>query len=163
MKPKDVTQELFDDMLFKVIDEENASSLLAIPGVYELVSEEYNNEVLRRLEEINIIDMPMRPGTTKADRVRQLGLNDFTFDYAIPHDWLERAVACLKSKYPGQYGDGDDKLNPYQAILGGTVWLYDKHGRIFGRPYPITRTAKDALERLYDKLGYDDREPEKPE
>lgn len=51
MKPEDVTQELFDDMLFKVIDEENASALLSIPGVYELVSEEYNNEVLKRLED----------------------------------------------------------------------------------------------------------------
>jgi len=161
MRPEDVTNELFDDMLFKIIDEESASALLSIPGVYELVAEEYKNEVLKRLEEIEVIDLPMRPNTTKADRIRQLGLNEFTFDYAMPQDWLDRANNYLRENYPGLYGK--DGLNPYQILIGGIVWLYDKHGGLFGRPYPITRTAKDTLERLSDRFGYSDEEPEAKE
>jgi len=166
MKPEDVTQELFDDMLFKIVDEENASVLLSIPGVYEAVAEEYNNEVLKRLEEIDPIDLPIRPGTTKADRIRQLGLNEYTFDYAIPQDWLDRAVAYLKKNFLYSYELKSHEMykgNPYQILIGGLVWLYDLHGATFGRPYPITKEAKHALECLPDNFGYSDEAPEKKE
>lgn len=149
MKPEDVTQELFDDMLFKVIDEENASALLSIPGVYELVSEEYNNEVLKRLEDA---PPPLRPRMTKAERVKQLGLDKFTFDYALPQQWLDSAADFLKENYPEKY-DNIEQGNPgpYEVILGGTVWLYDEHARYGGRPYPITPQAREALLLLAKK------------
>ena len=44
-----ITNEMFDAELKKLIVE-NAHTLLSIPGVYEAVQEEFNNEVLNRLE-----------------------------------------------------------------------------------------------------------------
>ena len=43
-----IPQKEFDAILEKVVDEINprASMLLSIPGVYEILSEEYNNFVL---------------------------------------------------------------------------------------------------------------------
>lgn len=40
----------FDRILQEIIVED-ASSLLSIPGVYEILSEHYNNEVLKRIED----------------------------------------------------------------------------------------------------------------
>ena len=42
-----VTNEMFQDTLADVIQYEN---ILAIPGIYEILAEEYNNEVLEQLE-----------------------------------------------------------------------------------------------------------------
>lgn len=39
-------QDDFDRLLAEIIDESPASCLLSIPGVYELLSEHYNNDVL---------------------------------------------------------------------------------------------------------------------
>jgi hypothetical protein len=46
-----ITQEAFDAKLAEIMDESPASSLLSIPGVYEAVSEYFNNDVLAKLEE----------------------------------------------------------------------------------------------------------------
>jgi hypothetical protein len=46
-----ITQEAFDAKLAEIMDESPASSLLSIPGVYEAVSEYFNNDVLAELEE----------------------------------------------------------------------------------------------------------------
>lgn len=47
-----VTQEMFDDELEKVVEEKaREGTLMATPGLYEVVSEEFNNEVLERLQE----------------------------------------------------------------------------------------------------------------
>jgi hypothetical protein len=43
------TQEQFDEALQDLIDESPASALLAVPGVYEAVSECFNNEVIDAL------------------------------------------------------------------------------------------------------------------
>ena len=44
-----MTQEDFDRLLGAVMDEDGpASNLLTIPGIYEVVSEHYNNDVLDR-------------------------------------------------------------------------------------------------------------------
>lgn len=43
-----ITNEMYDAELQKLI-EENASTLLSVPGVYEAVSEHFNNEALARL------------------------------------------------------------------------------------------------------------------
>ncbi len=40
-----MTQEEFDDILQKLV-KDKAAQLLSIPGVYEVVSEYYNNDVL---------------------------------------------------------------------------------------------------------------------
>jgi len=44
-----ITDDMFYDMLEQVLHEMTADQILAIPGVYESVSEELNNEVLSRL------------------------------------------------------------------------------------------------------------------
>lgn len=44
-----VTQEMFDKKLGEIL-EQQAGTLLSIPGMYEVVSEYFNNDVLRELE-----------------------------------------------------------------------------------------------------------------
>lgn len=46
-----VTDEMFDRMLVDILDDTDSSEILAIPGVYDLVKEYFNNEVLEQLEE----------------------------------------------------------------------------------------------------------------
>jgi len=47
-----VTQEMFDEELEKIVEEKaSEGTLMAVPGLYEVVSEEFNNEVLERLQE----------------------------------------------------------------------------------------------------------------
>ncbi len=64
-------------------------------------------------------------GEERAKRV----LGDATFDWAMPQDW---AVEFNKAT----------KFSP----SGQIVWLYDDHGRMFGRPYPLTDEARKHLE-----------------
>jgi hypothetical protein len=45
-----VTTELFDEELKEILDAEYAPDLLSIPGVYEILSEHFNNEVLTNLQ-----------------------------------------------------------------------------------------------------------------
>lgn len=46
-----VKQEDFDRVLSELLDEQPASHLLTVPGIYEVVSEHFNNDVLRRIKE----------------------------------------------------------------------------------------------------------------
>ena len=45
-----VTDEMFDNKLEDILARHTGDGLLYIPGVYELVKEEFNNEVLQELE-----------------------------------------------------------------------------------------------------------------
>ena len=45
------SQEEFDATLCTILDEHPASALLAVPGVYEVVSEFYNNDVLTIIQD----------------------------------------------------------------------------------------------------------------
>lgn len=42
----DVTDEEFDKALEAILDEATGAELLAIPGLYEVVSEHFNNEAI---------------------------------------------------------------------------------------------------------------------
>ena len=46
-----VTDEMFDEALMEIVDKQGITSLIRREGVYELVKEHYNNEVLAKLEE----------------------------------------------------------------------------------------------------------------
>lgn len=46
-----ISDDLFDEILIEIINETPASALINIPGVYEILAEELNNEVLKRIEE----------------------------------------------------------------------------------------------------------------
>lgn len=46
-----ISNDLFDEVLVEIINETPASALINIPGVYEILAEELNNEVLKRIEE----------------------------------------------------------------------------------------------------------------
>jgi len=48
MEYDELTDEEFDEILTEIIDEHSGSSLLAITGVYEVLKEEFNNQVLDR-------------------------------------------------------------------------------------------------------------------
>lgn len=45
-----VTDEMFDDKLAELIGEKTPEQLLAIPGVYEILREHFNNDVLEELD-----------------------------------------------------------------------------------------------------------------
>ena len=46
-----ITDEMFDEALYYLIEGLDAKSMLAIPGVYLLVREQFNNDVIAKLEE----------------------------------------------------------------------------------------------------------------
>ena len=46
-----ISQEQFDAALARILDESPASHLLSVPGVYEAVSEYFNNAVLALIAE----------------------------------------------------------------------------------------------------------------
>lgn len=46
-----VTPDMFNDVL-ETIMMENTETLLQVPGVFEALSEHFNNDVLKRLEEM---------------------------------------------------------------------------------------------------------------
>jgi len=50
---KSITQEQFDKILIEILNEYTGAQLLNIPGIYEIVSEEFNNEILERWEKAN--------------------------------------------------------------------------------------------------------------
>ena len=41
-----ITDEEFDKILNEILHEKRGDTLLSIPGIYEILSEEYNNDVL---------------------------------------------------------------------------------------------------------------------
>lgn len=51
-----VTDEMFNDELEKII-EERGVEILNVPGVYEVLSEHFNNDVLERLERCRKIEL----------------------------------------------------------------------------------------------------------
>lgn len=46
-----MTQTEFDEILMEILSETKASEMIAVPGFYEIASEEFNNEVLKKWEE----------------------------------------------------------------------------------------------------------------
>lgn len=48
VKDKEITQEEFDMALSKMVGEASAEQLLAVPGLYEVLSEAWNNEVIKK-------------------------------------------------------------------------------------------------------------------
>jgi hypothetical protein len=46
-----ITDELFDTKLVEILNGMTAARLLSIPGVYEIVAEEFNNQVIEAIEE----------------------------------------------------------------------------------------------------------------
>lgn len=51
-----MTHERFNEELIKVLKEKSVSELIRIPGIYEILSEEFNNEVLKRIGISDIMD-----------------------------------------------------------------------------------------------------------
>jgi hypothetical protein len=43
-----ITDEEFDEALKEILDESPASTLLSIPGIYEILSEHFHNDVIDR-------------------------------------------------------------------------------------------------------------------
>ena len=51
----EMTQEDFDRILVSIVGDVPASSLIGIPGIYEILSEHFNNEVLETWEEEQLL------------------------------------------------------------------------------------------------------------
>lgn len=45
-----VTTEMFDEELREILEGEHAPDLLSIPGIYEILAEHFNNEILTNLQ-----------------------------------------------------------------------------------------------------------------
>ena len=43
-----ITDDKFDEILVEILNEHRGGQLISIPGVYEILSEEFNNEILGR-------------------------------------------------------------------------------------------------------------------
>lgn len=48
-----ITAEMFEEKLREILEESTGNSLLAIPGLFEVVSEYFNNEIMDELEAEN--------------------------------------------------------------------------------------------------------------
>ena len=46
-----VTNDMFQEKLIEILDNQDGESLIMIPGLYEVVSEYVNNDVLEALEQ----------------------------------------------------------------------------------------------------------------
>lgn len=69
---------------------------------------------------------------TKEELVKQHGIENESFDYALPQQWVDEVKQLT----------GFD----YDSITYGFVWHYG--GLLFGRPYPLTPTAREILSAL---------------
>ena len=49
-KYKDLTQDIFSELLSDIIHDMSANEILAVPGVHSIMAEELNNEVLELYE-----------------------------------------------------------------------------------------------------------------
>jgi len=80
------------------------------------------------------------PPKSKEDLVKEQGLEDKSFDYALPQSWVEEVYQIVAK---GGYSWDD--------ILCGFIWLYDVPYRLFGYPFPLTYQAGCILATLTDK------------
>ena len=46
---KNITQEMFDNELERMLSEYKGNQLLYIPGIYEILSGEFNNDIINNL------------------------------------------------------------------------------------------------------------------
>ena len=49
MKTQEITNEMFDNELMRILSEQRANQLIDIPGIYEILAEHYNNEIIDNL------------------------------------------------------------------------------------------------------------------
>lgn len=47
----DITSQEFDTILVRILEKTTAADLIFVPGIYEILAEYYNNEVLRIYED----------------------------------------------------------------------------------------------------------------
>ena len=86
---------------------------------------------------------PIYDGLTKADLVELRGMENASFDYALPQEWVYSVLEfCKLNQLPFSY----------REIIFGFVWLYDEKSKVFGRPYPLTYTAHYLLTKLPPQL-----------
>lgn len=45
-----ITDEQFDTKLMEILGRMTAAQLMGIPGIYEIVAEEFNNQVIEEIE-----------------------------------------------------------------------------------------------------------------
>ena len=76
---------------------------------------------------------------TKRELVVKRGLEEASFDYALPTHWVETIYRYLHIMgYPYSY----------DLIISSFVWVYDDQSPIFGRPVGLTPTAHYIETRL---------------
>jgi hypothetical protein len=79
-----ITNEEFDEALSKLLDESPASHLLSVPGVYEILSEHFNNDVLDILARVD--RMVAEASKAPADTSDDMTFEEFTATRAFHED-----------------------------------------------------------------------------
>lgn len=77
--------------------------------------------------------MPM----TKGEAVKQRGIENHSFDYALPQTWVDMVIKYFEpyfSKYT------------HEQIVSNLVWYYEDNS--FGRPFGITDLGDEIVRRL---------------
>jgi hypothetical protein len=69
---------------------------------------------------------------TMGEKTKEIGLEEFTFDFAIPQSFWQEFYDIMG-------------FEPF-----GIVWLYDKYSRLFGRPFPVTLESYINLKLCYN-------------
>lgn len=151
----EIENEEFDRILGDILDEEGRS-LLLVPGVYEVVREYFNNDVLDRWNKEREDRMPIdfdnghgllqfeafgnmeknKRIQTKGDIAKVCIPKDITFDYALPQNWLDAF-----SSRP----DVKERFT-YNQILSTTFYLYPP-GINFGFAWSAIKEIDDLIHK----------------
>lgn len=114
MSYKWVSSEMFAEKMEEILEEMSGESVLAIPGVYKIVEEHFEAEILEELEAENFPNL-MTYDEVKSD-FEQVVLVDFPYDLddtiALRESWNDYTdFLCTEKRItPDNYEDWD---NPY--------------------------------------------------
>jgi hypothetical protein len=73
----------------------------------------------------------IQDGMSMEQLVRLHGIEDETYDTALPQDWVDHVILTTK-------------LNPFSHF----VWLYDEKAHLFGRPFPLDGIGIEILAKM---------------
>jgi hypothetical protein len=123
---------LFQDSLQRDIEEKGVSVILAVPGVWELLREEYNNEVLTRWEqEQDDIEEPATipgvdrfgayAGCEECGKGKLRGKQRYCGICTMKHEAARREAAALRTETPDHHSTPNGCAEDCPACAG-EVW-----------------------------------------
>jgi hypothetical protein len=89
----------------------------------------------------------LKHGETKGDLAKKIYGEDFTFDSALPQDWVDQKIAQIRADPTIRL---PENCTEWDIIIGQLVWGYPKEGpgHIFGVPLAVTEEADAILTKI---------------